>query len=285
MQTEASEVRRIWVTGAGGLIGNQVVAGAPAWAPGREAVPLLRAGLDLEDAAAVTARFRRDAPDAVIHCAASSRSTVCQADPIGARRSNVEATRHLAGLAAGIPFVFFSTDLVFDGRKGGYVEDDPVGPLSVYAETKVEAERCVREHPRHLIVRTSLNHGASPSGVRGFDEELAAAWRAGRETTLFDDEFRCPIAAADTARIVWELLLGGARGTFHVAGSERLSRWEIGRRVAKARQELAPRVVAASLRSYVGAPRPADVSLDCGKAERFLGRPMPKFNVARPVAP
>ncbi len=285
MQTEASEVRRIWVTGAGGLIGNQLVAGAPVWAPGREVVPLLRAGLDLEDAAAVTARLQRDAPDAVIHCAASSRSPVCQADPVGARRSNVEATRHLAGLAAGIPFVFFSTDLVFDGRKGGYVEDDPVGPLSVYAETKVEAELCVREHPRHLIVRTSLNHGASPGGVRGFDEELAAAWRAGRETTLFDDEFRCPIAAADTARIVWELLLGGARGTFHVAGGERLSRWEIGRRVAAARPELAPRVVAASLSSYVGAPRPADVSLDCGKTERFLGRPMPKFIADRPVAP
>lgn len=284
MQTEASEIRRIWVTGAGGLIGNQLVAGASAWAPGREVVPLIRAELDLEDFTAVAARFRRDMPDAVIHCAASSRSPVCQADPVGARRSNVEATRHLAGLAAGIPFVFFSTDLVFDGRKGGYVEDDPVGPLSVYAETKVEAEACVREHPRHVIVRTSLNHGPSPSGVRGFDEELAAAWRAGRETTLFDDEFRCPIAAADTAHIVWELLLGGARGTFHVAGGERLSRWEIGRRVAAARPELAPRIVAASLRSYVGAPRPADVSLDCGKAERFLGRPMPKFSVALPPA-
>jgi dTDP-4-dehydrorhamnose reductase len=233
--------------------------------------------MDLTNPAAVAARFRADAPAAVIHCAALSRSPACQADPALAHRLNVEVTRQLAELAAHIPFVLLSTDLVFDGRKGGYAEDDAVGPLSVYAETKIAAEQLVRRHPHHLIIRTSLNYGRSPTGDRGFNEELANAWRAGRATPLFDDEFRCPIAAMETARAVWGLLESKGRGIFHVAGSERLSRWQIGRLVAALRPDLKPQIIAASLKSFQGPARPADVSLDCAKAERALGRKLPSF--------
>ena len=90
------------------------------------------------------AAFWRDLhPDVVIHCAAQSRTGPCQQDPILARRINVEATSLLAELAAEIPFLFMSSDQVFDGSKGWYVETDPVNPLNVYGETKAEAERIV----------------------------------------------------------------------------------------------------------------------------------------------
>lgn len=270
--------RRVWVTGAGGLIGRQIVRLLSGVLSDGDAIPLVRAELDLTDDAAVSARFRTDKPDAVIHCAALSRSPACQADPALARRLNVEVTRRLAELATKITFVFLSTDLVFDGRKGNYVENDPVGPLSVYAETKVAAEEIVRAHPRHLIVRTSLNYGHSATGDRGFNEELANAWRAGRVTPLFTDEFRRPIAARETARAVLELLRDGASGVFHLAGGERLSRWEIGQLIAARQPELKPQIVASSLKSFAGPPRPADVSLNCAKAEARLGRALPKFS-------
>lgn len=278
MQRTEPFARPVWITGAGGLIGHQLVRPAPAAAAGWRALPLVRATLDLTDSAAVTARFRADAPAAIIHCAALSRSPACQADPARARRLNVEVTRHLVELAADIPFVFLSTDLVFDGRKGGYTETDELGPLSVYAETKVAAEQWVRPHPQHLIVRTSLNFGTSPTGDRGFNEELAGAWQAGRVTPLFDDEFRCPLAAVETARVVWELLAAAAQGVFHVAGRERLSRAAIGRLVAARQTHLNPRIIATSLKTFPGPPRPADVSLDCTKVEDRLGRALPKFS-------
>ena len=144
-RVQHAEPSRVWVTGAGGLIGHQLVQTAPASAPGRQAVPILRAEVDLTDHAAVATRFRAEAPTAVVHCAALSRSPACQADPALARQLNVEVTRQLAELAADIPFIFLSTDLVFDGRKGGYVEDDAVGPLSVYAETKEIGRASCRE--------------------------------------------------------------------------------------------------------------------------------------------
>jgi dTDP-4-dehydrorhamnose reductase len=239
---------------------------------------LTRQNVDLADFAAVRRHFAREQPALVIHCAALSRSPACQADPSLARRLNVEVTQFLTELAADVPFVFFSSDLVFDGRKGSYVESDGVGPLSVYAETKVAAEEVVRQHPRHLIIRTSLNGGTSPTGDRGFNEEMRRAWREGRALRLFTDEFRSPIAAVETARAVWRLLRAGASGTCHVAGSERLSRWRMGELLAARWPQLQPRIEAASLKEYRGAPRAPDTSLNCAKAEQFLGAPLPSFS-------
>jgi dTDP-4-dehydrorhamnose reductase len=267
----------VWVTGAGGLIGHQLVRTFVPGAIGR-VVGLTRSDLDLTSAREVCERFLADRPVAVIHAAAMSKSPACQANPTGARRANVEATRFLADLAAEVPFVFYSTDLVFDGLQGGYDEDDAVNPRSIYAETKVEAEAFVRLHPKGLVIRTSLNHGISPSGDRAFNEEMTLAWRAGRTLSLFEDEFRSPIPAEATARATWDLLAIGATGVLHVAGSERLSRLQIGRLLATRADGYEPRIEANSLKSYTGAPRSPDTSLDSSAAERSLGRRMPAFS-------
>lgn len=273
--TDSAPKPLAWITGAGGLIGNYLVQTAPQFAPRWRILPLTRQSLDLLDHAAVRAAFERDRPGLVIHCAGLTRSPECQQRPELARRANVEVTARLAELAAEIPFMFFSTDLVFDGRAGNYVETSPVNPLSVYGETKVAAERVVLANPRHLVVRTSLNFGRSPTGDRGLNEQLRSAVRDGRELRLFTDEFRCPIAAAVTARAVWELMHGGHGGLFHVAGSERLSRYEIGRCLAARWPELQPKIIAASAREYPGAPRPADTSFNCAKVQAVLSFPLP----------
>jgi dTDP-4-dehydrorhamnose reductase len=279
--------RRAWITGAGGLIGHHLVEAAPAFAPEWETQGLTRDRVDLTDFVAVRRAFARERPDLVIHCAALSRSPECQADPDRAHRVNVEVTERLAELAADMPFVFFSTDLVFDGRKGHYVEMDAPHPLSVYAETKAVAEQIVLRNPRHLVIRTSLNGGVSPTGDRGFNEQMRIAWEAGQTLRLFTDEFRSPIAAPLTARAVWELVARNRPGLYHVAGRERLSRWEIGRLLAGRWPGLSPRLEEASLRDHPGAPRPPDTTLDCSKAQALLSFPLTGLSewlAARPAA-
>src|SRR4029079_11562981 len=120
--------------------------------------------------------------------------------PALAHRTNVDATALLAELAADIPFVFFSTDVVFDGRAGNYDESAPVNPLSVYARTKADAERVLLPNPKHTVIRTSLNFGSSPSGRSAWNEQLREAFTRGETLKLFTDEFRCPIPAMITAR-------------------------------------------------------------------------------------
>jgi dTDP-4-dehydrorhamnose reductase len=136
---------------------------------------LTRDQLDLLDCDAVRREFQKDRPQLVIHCAAVSTIAAAQSNPDLARRVNVDATALLAGLAADIPFVFFSSDLVFDGRKGNYAEADAVNPLHLYGETKTAAEQIILRNPRHTVVRTSLNGGTSRAGNRGFNEQLAVA--------------------------------------------------------------------------------------------------------------
>jgi len=268
-ENQHERLPRAWITGAGGLIGSYLVR-VTQFPAGWRARPLLRSDVDLIDYQKVAALFRQEQPGAIIHCAALSKSPDCQANPRLARKLNVEVTRILCELACDIPFIFFSSDLVFDGRAGKYDESSPVNPLSIYAETKVAAEQIVSSNPRHTVIRTSLNGGISPAGDRGFNEQIRHAWQSGQTLRLYTDEFRSPIHAEVTARAAWELLAKNQPGLYHIAGSERLSRWQIGKLIAARWPQLNPKLIPTSLKEYVGAPRAPDTSLNCAKVQGLL---------------
>ena len=257
------------------MIGNYLVQTAPQFAPSCLAHGLTRTQLDLLNFDAVRRAFRKDSPQLIIHCAALTHTPTCQKNPALAQKLNVDVTELLAELAADIPFILFSTDLVFDGRAGNYDESAPVCPLNVYAQTKAAAEEIVLANPGHTVVRTSLNFGVSPTGDRGFNEQLRNAFHRGEALTLFTDEFRCPIPAKVTAQAVWELVNQNCTGLFHVAGSERLSRYEIGRLIAARHPELNPKIKPESLNTHQGAPRSPDTSLNCSKAQSLLSFRLP----------
>lgn len=265
----------VWITGAGGLIGNYLVRNAPKSALGRPVRALTHAQLDLLDFDAVRREFQKEPPKLVIHGAAVTDVTRAQANPALTRRLNVEVTRLLAELSAEIPFVFLSTDLVFDGQKGNYTETDPVNPLHLYGETKAAAEQIVLQNPRHLVLRTSINGGISSGGNRGFNEQLRRVWKAGQKTRLFTDEFRCPIFAGETARAVWELAIQNRTGLFHAAGAEKLSRWQIGQLLARRWPELEAYIEPGSGRDFSGPPRVPDASLNISKIQKILSVPLP----------
>lgn len=273
--TNAASKPLAWITGANGLIGNYLVRTALQWAPHWRVRAVTRDQIDLLDFAAVRREFQKDQPQLVIHCAAVSTVAGAQANPALARRVNVEATGLLAELAAEVQFVFFSTDSVFDGRKGNYSETDTANPIHIYGESKLAAEEIILKNPRHLVVRTSLNAGVSRAGNRSFNEQLWLALQAGQGMTLFTDEFRCPIPAVQTARAVWELAQKKCAGIFHVAGAERLSRWQIGRLLVKRRPELAAKIRPGSTGDFPGPPRAPDTSLNISKVQNILSVPLP----------
>ena len=159
-----------------------------------------------------------------------------QKNPALARRVNVEITKLLAELAAEIQFVFFSTDLVFDGHKGNYTETDPLNPLHIYGETKAAAEEIVLKNPRHLVVRTSINGGTSRAGDRGFNEQFKLSLQNSSGMKLFTDEFRSPVPA------------GGNRAGGLGTGGEKLrrnfSRRRRGKIVALANRTIARQTLA-----------------------------------------
>ena len=264
-----------WITGAGGLIGSHIARTAAVHAPDWRIRGLTRDDLDLTNFREVQRQYEADPPDLLIHCAAMSDLKACEKQLAQTRLVNREATFFLSGLAQDIPMIFFSSDLVFDGRHGQYTEEDEPSPLTVYARSKAEAEALVMANQLHTTVRTSLTAGKSPNGNRGIEEQLTLRWARGDTVKLFADEYRCPIPAEATARAIWELALTKRPGLYHLAGSERMSRLEIGRLIAAKYPDLNPKIEPCSLRDYDGPPRAADTSLDCAKLQQLLSFPLP----------
>jgi dTDP-4-dehydrorhamnose reductase len=263
------------VTGAAGLIGHYLVKTASQWVPQWDVRGLTRADVDLTHESAVRRLWRDLQPQLVIHCAALSRTGACQQDSALAKRTNVDTTALLAELAHDIPFVFLSTDQVFDGTKGWYVETDSMNPINVYGETKAIAEQVVLKNPAHTVIRMALTAGTSPTGDRSFVEDMCRAAERDQPLTLFTDEFRNPLPAGVMARALWELMEHARPGLYHLGGADRLSRLEIGELLAAWHPELAPRMQPGSVTDYRGPARPPDLSMRCDKIQNLLSFRLP----------
>jgi dTDP-4-dehydrorhamnose reductase len=268
---------RAIITGAAGLIGQYLVKTAPRWAPEWDVRGLTRADFDLTDRPNVERTWESIKPSAVIHCAALSRTKDCEQDPKKARCINVESTAYLAKLSQGIPFLFLSSGEVFDGRTGWYSESDEPNPINVYGQTKLEAEQTVLQNPGHTVVRIVLTAGTSQEGDRSFVEDMCRTAKAGKDVTLYADEFRCPLPAGVIARVIWELVNRKQPSLYHLGGSERLSRWEIGEALLPWCPELKGYLKKGSARNHVGSPRPTDLSLCYDKIQSLLSFRIPGF--------
>lgn len=264
---------RVLVTGATGHLGAYLVRELTVrgyevrpWAHVRPAtvcgVPAR--AVELTDRSEVTSAFREAAPDVVIQAAAMSAVGDCFRDPDRAEAVNVGGTATLAELcaAAGSRLVFVSTDLVFDGERAPYSEVDPPAPLSVYGRTKAAAEHAVLAAAGDAVVRVSLLFGPALGGRPSFFDQQAEGLRAGRPTRLFHDEWRTPLGLATAARALIEIATSDVTGLFHVGGPERMSRLEMGQRLAAYLGTGTAGVVSASRLDVPGEPRPRDVSLD-----------------------
>ncbi len=274
---------RLAVTGAGGLLGGRLAAllherGLEVLAIHRRAAPPpgpRAVALELLAPGALERLLDRERPDAVLHAAVLGRTDLCQERPGDARAANVALPRLLAESCAGrgLRLVALSTDLVFAGDAAPYRETDAAGASSVYGATKHEGEEAVlAAFPAAVVARVALVLGRG-HGARGTaSESVAWALRAGRSVPLFTDEYRTPIDPESVADAVERLLCAGASGLFHLGGPERLSRHQLGRRVARALGLSEAGLVAARQADYAGPdPRPADVSLESGRARRELG--------------
>ena len=172
--------------------------------------------------------------------------------------------------------LFVSTDCVYSGRRGSYAEDDRPDPLSSYGWTKLLAERAVREElPSATIVRTSLVLRGAAAGAPSKQEQLVTEVASGRaDASFFTDERRSPIAVADLAAAIDELLRRPRPPRLlHVAGAEDVSRFELARQIAIARGLDLQRIRPASA-TALGLSRPLDCTLDSARARELLETPL-----------
>jgi len=265
------------VTGASGFLGWHICrAASAAWnvigvyhahETSIEGVATQRLDLRARDLHDTLTRLQ---PAAVIHAAAFSQPNLCERSPDESEAVNVTATGNLAEWCGqhGVPLVYTSTDLVFDGRHPPYKEDDATCPISVYGRHKVAAEQTVLElAPQSAVCRLPLMFGDRGGEPASFIGPWIDMLRRREPLSLFVDEFRTPVSGATAARGLMLVLTAGVTGTFHLGGSERISRHAFGLKLAEVFGLPADSIRASRLAEVqMAAPRSPDVSLDSSKA-------------------
>ncbi|HKF44989.1 MAG TPA: dTDP-4-dehydrorhamnose reductase [Thermoanaerobaculia bacterium] len=271
--------RRILVTGAGGMLGNDLVP--VLIAAGHDVFARPRAELDITSGADVSRSFREVQPNVVVNCAAFTRVDDCESD---ARAEQVNAggvrvlaencRRHGAGL------VQVSTDFVFDGSKGvPYEEDDAPRPLSAYGRSKRHGEEEALRVPSGLVVRSSWLFG---SGGWNFIEAILKQVESGRKRlTVVKDQRGKPTGTPDLAEAILALVEAGAVGIYHFANRGEVTWFDFAREILELSErgdvEVDPTDSATLNRP---ATRPAYSVLDSSRYERVTGRPIRHYRDA-----
>jgi dTDP-4-dehydrorhamnose reductase len=170
-------------------------------------------------------------PHIIIHTAAISSLAACEADIKYSHEVNVEASKVLAHLAHefSATFIFCSTDMVFDGTKGDYTEQDFAKPLSLYGQQKYSAEQEVfKANNKSIIARLPLMIGENNQSSVGVLSEMIAAHKTKSTLNLFTDEYRSPAWVHDVADGLQLLCKLNKGGIYHLGGKENWSRYQIG---------------------------------------------------------
>lgn len=227
---------------------------------------------DFQNETALLEMLQQFKPSGIIHSAAVSNPAYCEANPVLSNKINVQASVLLAKYAAdeNIPFVFTSTDMVFDGKKGNYKETDKPKPLNIYGQQKLRAEEEIAEiYPNAAICRMPLMLGNNPAFPEKYVQQLLAKAAKKESIPLFTDEYRSPLGVDSAAKALW-LALEKMQGLFHLAGPDRLSRWELGLIIAE-KFGLDKNLLKAGKQAdlKLKAPRPQDVSMDSSKAAKL----------------
>ncbi|MCR4437569.1 MAG: dTDP-4-dehydrorhamnose reductase [bacterium] len=230
---------KVLLTGCNGLLGQNLVAHKPA------AIELLGVDLadsfygkggeleyhrlDLRDRSATKGLVTSVKPAWVIHTAGYNNVDGAEAEKEACWQGNVVATENLAWAAesCGAHMLHLSTDYIFDGRKGPYAETARPNPLGYYGKSKLAAENAVKGSAvPYVIVRTMVLYGHGQKIRDNFATWLLRKLGAGEEVKIVTDQMGNTTLASELAQALWRLVLHGAIGIYHVAGSEIVSRYD-----------------------------------------------------------
>ena len=273
--------KRILVVGARGFLGMYAVEAATT----ADTFEVIRGdrsstghpgsvALNIADASSVDQAFRDARPDLVLLLAAIADIDRCERLPEEAFATNARGAENVANACArnNARLLFTSTAAVFDGKQHGYREEDAATPVSVYGRTKVWAEAAVKElTPSAAIVRFSLVLGFTRNtGTNAMLDGMVAKLEAGETIYLSTREKRNPLEAASLSRLLIRMLADPtANGLYHTGASDSISRYELGKRLAK-RVNVSADLVQAKDDPIPGrAPRGEDHFLLTEKLHRF----------------
>jgi dTDP-4-dehydrorhamnose reductase len=185
------------------------------------------------------------------------------------------------GKTTGSYFLHISTDYVFDGESGNYVEQSQPNPVNWYGKTKSYGETEITtkvDVEQWCIARISTPFGLHPT-KQSLPTYILNKVSRGESVQLIVDQYTSPIYSLELARILSELIERRINGVIHLAGRSRLSRFEQGMKVAEVFQLDKKLILRSSFAQMKWlALRPRDSSLNVRRALRLLRHKPRNYN-------
>jgi len=269
-------MRRVWVTGAAGLLGAELMPylAARGWeasaAPGR-----MRDGqsVDLTDATSHWRELDAASPDVILNLAALTDVDYCESHPQDAFRVN-------AGLVSGIAqwiaargsatrLVHISTDQVYDGA--GPHDESRISPMNYYAYSKCLAEAYVAQVGGTSLRSNFFGRSRVP-GRASFSDWIVNSLRAKRDITVFDDALFSPLSLATLVAAIERTLAIPAAGTFNLGARDGMSKADFAFRLATAAGLPLAHLKRSSMDSMArAARRPRDMRMNSSRFFEVFG--------------
>ena len=171
-------------------------------------------------------------PDLVINFAALTNVDLCEKKPELAYSINLGGLTNLVDLFNG-PIVQISTDYVFDGENGPYVEDDITNPINVYGASKLESEKILLENSKdNLIIRTNVLYDYSKSTSASFLNWVVESLKSENEINIVEDQWNNPTWTSSLAVVIEKAIDKGVSGLFHWGDEDWINRYEFANKIA-----------------------------------------------------
>jgi dTDP-4-dehydrorhamnose reductase len=261
---------KILITGANGMVAQAAIDYCRSI--GDTVVALTRQELDISDKNAVFNCFEKDAPQAVLNCAAYTDVDGAETNVERCYAANAVGVENLALAAknADAAFVTISTDYVFDGLKTDfYTQRDTPNPQGVYAAAKLDGEiRARNAYARSIVVRSGWIYGDGGTNFLSVMPDLLAS---AKPIKAISDAYGTPTYAKDLAKRLRELAELDLPGVYHVtnAGSG-ASYLEFAEKFCGIKSYDAQLLEAVSMNDLKRpAPRPASSKLACLISDKF----------------
>ncbi len=273
---------KLLITGASGLLGsklakiatakNHVVYSTYNQHPADFGVPIQ---LNITDRDQVEMTFKKAEPDIVVHAASLTDVDKCELNKELAWKINVEGAKNVAQASKdlGALLIYISTDYVFDGEKGCYVETDVPSPVNYYGLTKLRAEEQVKDAVNdYCIARPSVIYGSTPAaGKINFALWLINKLKAKEQIKIVVDQCISPTLNTSLATMVLEVAERKLTGIYHLSGATPISRYDFAKKLAQVFDLNTDLLLPVSLAEFSWtAKRPKNSSLNTTKAQQKL---------------
>lgn len=218
-------------------------------------------------------------PEIIVHAAAQANVEICEEDSNFTDKINVMATKNIVEILHGtdVKLIYISSDLVYDGVKGDFSEEDLIGPLNKYAESKVAAEREVLKNSNAIVFRTNF-FGWNIQKRESLGEWVINALRSNRKIKGFIDAKFSSIYTFDLAQILDRTILKNLSGVYNLGSRTSVSKYDFAVLIATNLSFDSNLIEAVSIDEFdFKAKRSKNLSLNVGKIEKDIERQCPSL--------